>query len=135
MKFSPSTKLFYDPDLAYINAPKDLIELTEEQYQSASSAISDGGSVFVENDQLVVTPADPVTVEAKQQAQAWQVYQAQAKGLLAKSDQTIMRCVENGVTVPSAWKSYRNELREIVRTSSGYATQTLPIQPPYPDGT
>ena len=67
---------------------------------------------------------------------SWAVYQAEAKALLDQSDVTIARCVENSVTVPSAWASYRKALRLIVGAQTpGDATQPLPSRPSYPAGT
>ncbi|MDB5853303.1 MAG: hypothetical protein JWR22_1344 [Herminiimonas sp.] len=65
---------------------------------------------------------------------SWAAYQAQAQTALAKSDVTILRCVESGVAVPSAWAGYRAALRAIVAVSTG-TPDTLPTRPPFPTGT
>lgn len=68
---------------------------------------------------------------AYQALQASAGLRASAQMALDASDITILRCVENGVTVPSAWQAYRTALRSVVSTGTG----TLPTQPAYPAGT
>lgn len=53
-----------------------------------------------------------------------------AKSELAKSDLTVLRCYENGVSLPEEWKKYRQELRDIVSGSN----KELPSTPDYPAG-
>ncbi|MDA8232847.1 MAG: hypothetical protein M0006_16065, partial [Magnetospirillum sp.] len=68
-------------------------------------------------------------------AQAWAAYQAKAQALLAKSDITLLRCLETGVPVPAAWAVYRKSLRAIIGAATGDPTQALPVLPAYPAGT
>jgi hypothetical protein len=65
----------------------------------------------------------------------WAEYQSEAQTALAQSDNTILRCYENAVPVPTAWASYRKALRAIVSAGSGDATKPLPSKPAYPSGT
>jgi len=51
--------------------------------------------------------------------------------ILDKSDRTVLRCIENGISIPSAWITYRQELREIISSGTGEP----PEAPPYPAGT
>lgn len=60
-----------------------------------------------------------------------EVNQAAARTLLAQSDITILRCVENAVVVPTEWQEYRAALRVIAATGIG----TIPTAPAYPEGT
>jgi hypothetical protein len=66
---------------------------------------------------------------------AWVEYKQQAQAALDKSDMTVIRCVEAGVTLPAAWVTYRKALRAIVGASTGDPTQALPMRPAYPAGT
>lgn len=66
----------------------------------------------------------PASIPVKQQAQI----------ALNKSDLTMMRCVEAGITAPAAWNTYRKALRAIV-TGVDITSTVLPTQPPYPAGT
>jgi hypothetical protein len=68
-------------------------------------------------------------------AQAWHDYQVKAQAALNKSDVTMLRCVENSVSVPANWALYRKSLRAILSAPTGDPTQPLPVQPPYPQGT
>jgi hypothetical protein len=134
MKYSPTTKMFYDPDVAYLNLPNDLVEITNEIHQSALQTKLDGGSFTFENDEIVLSPVDPQVLADKQKVKDWQDYQAQAKILLIKSDTTLLRCYEAGVALPTEWATYRKDLRTILSTAAGIP-QTLPTQPTYPQGT
>jgi hypothetical protein len=72
-------------------------------------------------------PPAPVTT--------WSDVQAKARVLLDDSDQTILRCYEHAVVVPSEWQTYRAALRAIISAATGDATQALPTKPAYPAGT
>jgi hypothetical protein len=65
----------------------------------------------------------------------WLQYQNEARAALDSSDNTVIRCMENGVPVPADWKAYRAALRVIVGATSGDPTQPLPTRPAYPAGT
>lgn len=67
-------------------------------------------------------------------SRAFALYQYQAQALLDKSDVTVCRCVEHGVSVPAEWVAYRASLRGIVSATSGIPG-SLPTKPAYPAGT
>ncbi|MGF6879033.1 hypothetical protein [Paraburkholderia sp. MM5477-R1] len=121
--------VFYDSVVSPPPADVSAIEITDEQYQAASSTpgytISSGALEAPTAAQLA----------AQQAAAAWSTYQAAAQAALDKSDLTIVRCTENAVTVPAAWATYRKALRAIVGAASGDPTQALPTKPAYPSGT
>lgn len=64
----------------------------------------------------------------------WQAYWISASAALSNSDNTILRCYESAVPVPSEWVTYRKALRAIVSQTSG-TPGDLPIKPDYPVGT
>ncbi|NPT59118.1 tail fiber assembly protein [Paraburkholderia elongata] len=97
---------------------------TPDVYAALLAAIAD-------ND-VTVTPYSPRVVSS---AQLWANYQTQAQSVLTESDKTILRCYENGVTVPAAWATYRKALRAIISATSGDPAQPLPARPAYPAGT
>lgn len=74
-------------------------------------------------------------IAEQEAAAAWAAYQSLAVAALTQSDQVILRCYENAVTVPRAWMDYRKALRVIIDAPSGDPTQKLPSQPAYPAGT
>lgn len=76
-----------------------------------------------------------VNPDASLQSKAWLAHQLQAQQQLDKSDLTLLRCIENGVSIPSDWHVYRGLLRDVVRSTSGDASQPLPNRPAYPQGT
>ena len=51
-----------------------------------------------------------------------------AQRALEASDVTVLRCVEEGMSLPSEWRAYRDALRDVVTGLSA----TLPIRPAYP---
>jgi hypothetical protein len=52
---------------------------------------------------------------------------------LEKSDITVLRCYESGISVPVAWVIFRDQLRDIVsRRNVDYASG-VPATPDYPD--
>jgi hypothetical protein len=55
----------------------------------------------------------------------------EARAALARSDVTVLRCVEAGLPVPADWRAYRQALRAIVSTGLG----PVPPAPAYPAGT
>lgn len=57
-----------------------------------------------------------------------------AQSELDKSDVTILRCVENAITVPAEWLSYRSALRAII-SGQDLVSSVLPTKPAYPAGT
>lgn len=65
----------------------------------------------------------------------WKQFQAKAQAALDKTDGVALRCWKAGVAFPQAWQDYTNNLRSIVRTTTGDPTQTLPVQPDFPSGT
>ena len=107
-------------------AASDLLQLTDAQWEARLDghwAVSAGALV----------PYTP-PAEAANAAQLFALLQRVAVRALAASDRTVLRCVENGVTVPPEWVGYRAELRNIVNGTNGSAT-ALPTKPNYPAGT
>lgn len=103
--------------------PKGCLACTEAQAANWQQyAVSNGAIV-----------ANPNAAAVKQAAD-WAAYQSSAQAALAASDKTIIRCVENGVAVPSAWAQYRAALRAIVGAKTG-TPGTLPTRPAFPAGT
>lgn len=118
---------------------------------AASEAVEVGYSVLFEP----VQPAyDPATHEVQRGANtcsnglwytSWVVSPLSATILqgmlkfaasqaLVKSDITMLRCVEAGVAVPSAWNVYRKALRAIA-TGIDITSTVLPITPAFVAGT
>ena len=59
---------------------------------------------------------------------------ALAQTALNETDRVMLRCAKAGVTFPSAWQTYTQELRDIVNGTDSTST-TLPSTPAYPAGT
>lgn len=54
------------------------------------------------------------------------------RNLMDTTDKTLLRCIENGVSIPPAWVTYRIALRALI--AAGVAA-TPPTQPSFPAGT
>lgn len=132
MKYSPSSKLFYDPEITYLNQPDDVIEVTPEQHQEALTAIANSGSVSVVDNVFVITPPDPALVAERALNAAWATHRQDAKKLLDASKDVVLRCYESSIPVPTEWKEYRDALRAISEAQIGDPSATLPIAPPEP---
>ena len=57
--------------------------------------------------------AEQIAAAAKQQ------FLAEVAALLKDSDVTVIRCAEDGVPVPAAWKAWREHLRQLQRDEAG----------------
>lgn len=82
-----------------------------------------------------ISEAEALALQAPTAAKLWADYQSKALSALDKSDITMIRCIEKGVSVPAAWATYRAALRAIISAASGDASSPLPVRPSYPAGT
>jgi fructose-1-phosphate kinase PfkB-like protein len=73
------------------------------------------------------TPVDPTIIAALTQAR----FASQAQTLLDKSDKTLLRCLEHGITPSAELLAYRVALRQVV----GGTLSTIPTIPAYQVGT
>jgi hypothetical protein len=124
MYFSKLTSGFYS-DAVHKQMPADIVAITEAKYQALMAAQSSGQMIQADAN------GNPVAVAfAPTAAQAQASLVAQAQAALTKSDITLVRCLEHGITPPAAWVSYRAELRQVI---NGTLT-IMPTQPSYPSG-
>jgi hypothetical protein len=113
--------------------PANATETPVPTYNPANQQCHWIGGEWVISATVADVPPQPTAEEL--QAAAWQEYQAKAKAMLSKSDLAILRCVESGIQVPTAWATYRKALRGIAGAASGDPTQPLPETPAFPSGT
>lgn len=50
---------------------------------------------------------------------------------LDKSDRTLLRCIENNISIPENWANYRKDLRKVVSGTK----KEIPVKPEYPPNT
>ena len=95
---------------------------------------SDGITLYFGDCHAGDRAATDMEISTWEAARALATLKIQAQAALDKSDVTMIRCIENGVAVPSAWTTYRHALRALV--NGGDTTSTaLPAIPAYPAGT
>lgn len=127
--YSKTTKGFYNSSVhPREQIPSDAVIIASAQYD-ALIADQAGGKQICENSSGYPVAAERTITEAERLI----ILKNNAQGALNRSDITILRCIENSVTVPEAWQAYRQELRDIVSGAS--TATTLPERPDYPEGT
>lgn len=110
--------------------PADAVEISDDEHAALLDAQGLGKVIQAD------AGGRPTAVDFVPSAeQLWAGAQSRAKAALDASDSTILRCAENGVTVPAAWIKYRKDLRAIVSAKTGDGTQALPPRPAFPAGT
>lgn len=125
--YSPSTGGFHDDAIARI-IPPDAVDVSDDEYASLLASQSEGRRINAG------PSGRPVAAErAYAGDEHAALLQHLALAALGKSDITVLRCVENAVPVPAAWRAYRKDLRAIVSETS--PAKSLPVIPDYPEGT
>lgn len=129
MRYSKTTGNFYPEEINYASLPDDIINVSHDDYAMAMNRAENESFDFV-NNKLVVTLKPGPSIEEQ-----WYELQTDARKELSKSDITILRCIENSVTFPSSWATYRSSLRAIISSPTGDPSLGLPTKPTYPAGT
>jgi hypothetical protein len=127
--YSKSTGGFYN-DQINSGLPADAVEVSGDQH--ASLLAGQGGGKVIQ----AGSTGNPVLIDVTvSDAQRWGNYQALVEAALIASDITLLRCIENGLTVPATWVAYRVALRAIVSAAQPeIIPAALPIRPEYPAG-
>lgn len=128
MYYSKSTNGFYTEKIHGANIPNDAVEITETEHVTLLAGQSAGKVIMADNNGNPIL-SDPPELTAGQIVAALKVA---AQMALDKSDITILRCYEAAIAVPTAWQTYRAELRAIISGSS--IDTVLPTMPDYPVG-
>lgn len=141
--FSPSKSLFYPSDFIEIyksagSFPDDLIEPTTSELDEYFCKTAPVDKI------LGTVSGRPSWVDlAISEEEQWINYQSKAKTLLDETSVTMERITE-GVALGTCvltnadvidFMKYRQELRVIVKATSGDPTKELPAHPGYPAGT
>lgn len=79
-----------------------------------------------------LTAAEIAAAHASAERERSEALAGAAQAALVKSDVTVLRCIEAGVSMPVEWATYRKTLRDII---SGDSTDAVPTRPDYPAGT
>lgn len=126
--YAASTGGFYDNSVHTAGQiPHDAVVITTDRHRALLAAQASGKVISPDGSGHPIATDPPGPTAAQLAAQL----AAQAQSLLDKSDVTLLRCLENGVGVPQAWRDYRTALRNVVSGSSS----TIPTRPQYPAGT
>lgn len=111
----------YHGDIDYVGMglldPKEpgVFEISEEAWAKKN------GRSHVLDGKLIDDPTPPIPALTGLMVRATQL-------LTETNTSVIMRCYEEAIPVPAAWKAYRTQLRAI---ASG-ADEEIPVQPPMP---
>jgi hypothetical protein len=103
---------------------------TSKYYVQAGQLVTmpEQPSQYHKFDYLTKTWQDPRTEQQKFQ-QAGQQVLAKRKELLDSTDWIVIKAMDTGTTIPQAWQTYRQELRDITN-QTGYPYQvTWPTKP------
>jgi hypothetical protein len=127
--YSASQAGFYDERI-HAQIPDDALEISEADHVALILG-QGGGKVIVADASGYPVLADYTPSDAA----LWAAYQATAQNALEDSDITLLRCYENGLSVPVAWVTYRAALRSILSVAQpALIPAELPSRPDYPAG-
>lgn len=123
----------------FTNPPSDLEEFVL-LWKAARKIIEEENRLSIERAEKKRQEEAEIAAEFRrkeEQAQKEQEEQAaywEAQKRLAESDVVVVRCHEGNITVPEEWKSYREELRGIVRNAPANISDVKwPEAPEKPD--
>jgi len=121
--YSKTTGGFYDPEINII-IPQDVVAVTNDNYEALFTAQAMGKVIKPD---AQGNPEAVTFIPSAEQLHA--ALLVSAKKALEKSDVVVLRCIEDGILLPSAWATYRQTLRAI---GNGTQTCAIPVQPAYP---
>jgi len=123
VKYSPSTKTFYDSDLAYPSLPNDLVSVTDEQHQAWLTQINQYGKDVVLSSGNVASFVDRAAIPI-----TWAEVRAKRNALLASCDFTQLDDVPSHIN-KADWATYRQALRDLPASVSDPTQITWPTAP------
>jgi hypothetical protein len=124
MFYSKSTRGFYDSAIHGNNIPADAVEITREEH----AALLEGqaqGKVIVADSKGKPVLAD-LTPTKEQLASA---VRSERNGKLSACDWTVLADAPLTTTGKTAWKAYRQALRDIPKQAGFPASITWPVAP------
>jgi hypothetical protein len=127
MKYAKSTGGFYEEAIHGDAIPEDAVEVSAAEHAALFAAQAEGKVITADASGRPVA-TDVVLTDV----QVWATAQQNARNAMAKSDLVLLRCLEAGIPLPAAWKTYRTALRAILGATSGDGTKPLPTAPAYP---
>lgn len=106
MKYSPSNKIFYPPDINYApeDLPPDLVDATMEDYAMVQARDISEGFDYVDGAFVIVPPPQPTFDEYKKAGMVKIDHVAEVARVAAVGD--VMRAVEYDITAQEA-KEYK----------------------------
>lgn len=110
MFFSKQTNGFYDKQIHGDKMPKDVVEITDDEYQSLFDAQSEGKQI-VSDERGYPVAKDPGP-PTKQEIQAGE--NEKARRYLAETDWYLVRFVEAGIAIPDGIRAAREAARALV---------------------
>lgn len=123
MRYSASQRGFFPTDIAYANPPSDLVEISDDLYDTLMAAQTAGKTIVPGDDGL------PVAVDPPAVMPTAEMVKAEASRRLAPTDWYAIRKADTGEGIPEAVAAYRSA----VRAASGEIEAMGPIPADYAD--
>ena len=131
MKFSNTTYAFYASELLdqYTDLPKDLVDITEEEYSKFLNGDYGSTVSYDESTQKLITRS--VVVE-KTDAEKLAIFLKSVSESVDYVSSVGLQCYMAGIDFPADWKAYRTALITLSKTTEYSDTLVLPPQPDLP---
>lgn len=107
--YSQATNTFYDTQISQ-DIPAGSVEVTPERHAEILAELTGRGKALAADVQGMPTVIDAPTASTVELATSARKRRNQ---LLTESDWVVVKAVETGTPVPTQWKAYRKELRNL----------------------
>lgn len=125
MFYSKSTGGFYDPSVHGASVPSDAVEITDAEHADLLTGQSEGKRIVADENGRPILADQPAPSAEDLAAAARNDRDAR----LRVCDWVTLRALDTGKSVPAAWLTYRQALRDVPSQKGFPATITWPTAP------